>query len=423
MVILVAMVLGIAVGLIVGEPAGALEPIGQVFVRLLVTTAVPLVAANLLTGITGLSDLALMGRVGGRFAIFFLVSTVAAILLGVVCTAWLSPGVRVAAAGAASAASESGKVPGLGDFLFNLVPNNIVAAFAEGQVPQIIIFTLLLGAAALLSPADVRMKIHAGASVVDAVLRKLVALIMFGAPIGIGALAASAAAEFGTQMLSPLALFMASVWSAQALVVVLMLAALWLVARVPPGAFLKATAPLYATAAATCSSLASLAVATRMAEDRLKVPRAVYSLTLPLGSQLSKEGTAAMLSAALMFTVQGAGVEFRLVDYATIVVMTCSWQERRGASPVAGWSMCLATSSARRSSQSRKQACAKNAVLEETRRDVRTKLQRRLSRRQPSMCHDDPRRETFGVSGSCPGLSRDGEPSSIVRRAGAAGAC
>lgn len=320
--ILLAMIVGIIVGLVVGEPAKALEPIGQVFVRLLLAAAIPLVMANLLSGITGLSNIGLMGRVGGRFCLFFVISTFVAIALGIGFTELYGPGNNVAPLSASARdAVAAGKVPGLGDFLFNLVPDNIIAAFAEERVPQIIVFAFLLGTAVLFSPPDVRRTFHRGATVLDAVLRQLVSLIMLAAPIGIGALAASAAGQFGTQMLRPLALFIGAVWSAQLMVCVLMLLALALFTRRSPAGFIRETMPLYATAAATCSSLASLAVAVRIAEERLRLPRAVYSLTLPLGSQLSKEGTAAMLGAALIFTAQAAGVHFSLSDYSTILIV------------------------------------------------------------------------------------------------------
>lgn len=88
-----------------------------------------------------------------------------------------------------------------------------------------------------------------------------------------------------------------------------------------PLRFVRTTAPLYATAAATCSSLASLVVAFEMAERRLGIPRSIYAFTLPLGIQLNKGGTAIMLGAVLLFTAQAAGVRFEpgaLVGVATI---------------------------------------------------------------------------------------------------------
>src|SRR3546814_9937234 len=95
-----------------------------------------------------------------------------------------------------------------------------------------------------------------------------------------------------------------------------------LILRQSPLPFLRATGPIYATAAATCSSLASLAVALRIAQERLKLPRHIYSLTIPLGSQLSKEGTAIMLAAVLIFTAQASGVSFSWPDYGTILLAT-----------------------------------------------------------------------------------------------------
>src|SRR3546814_6295992 len=75
----------------------------------------------------------------------------------------------------------------MGDFLFNLVPDNVFAALAEGRVIQLIVFALLLGVAAVFAPTDIRLAFHRGASVIDVVLRELVTLIMKLAPIGIGA--------------------------------------------------------------------------------------------------------------------------------------------------------------------------------------------------------------------------------------------
>src|SRR3546814_13770113 len=85
--------------------------------------------------------------------------------------------------------------------------------------------------------------------------------------------------------------------------------------RQSPLPFLRATGPIYATAAATCSSLASPAVALRIAQERLKLPRHIYSITIPLGSQLAKEGTAIMLAAVLIFPAQASGRRFRWPDY------------------------------------------------------------------------------------------------------------
>src|SRR3546814_16079092 len=103
----------------------------------------------------------------------------------------------------------------MGDFLFNLVPDNVFAALAEGRVIQLIVFALLLGVAAVFAPTDIRLAFHRGASVIDVVLRELVTLLMKLAPIGIGALSAGAAAQFGSEMFGPLSLLVVGIWIAQ----------------------------------------------------------------------------------------------------------------------------------------------------------------------------------------------------------------
>src|SRR3546814_3374860 len=110
-------------------------------------------------------------------------------------------------------------------------------------------------------------------------------------------------------MFGPLSLLVVVFGCARRIFPASVLLLLALILRQSPLPFLRATGPIYATAAAACSSLASLAVALRIAQERLKLPRHIYSLTIPLGSQLSKEGTAIMLAAVLIFTAQASRSE------------------------------------------------------------------------------------------------------------------
>jgi Na+/H+-dicarboxylate symporter len=164
----------------------------------------------------------------------------------------------------------------------------------------------------------------------------MVGVIMIFGPIGIGALAAATAGKYGTVIFGPLAVFIGGVWGAQAIMAVVYLILLLAIAKRSPFTFLKQTAPLYATTAATCSSLASLVVALEVAEKRVKLPRSIYSFSLPLGAQLNKDGTAIMLAGVLLFTAQAAGVEFTLTSQITIVLIGCLLSTGSGGIPGGG---------------------------------------------------------------------------------------
>lgn len=144
---------------------------------------------------------------------------------------------------------------------------------------------------------------------------------MHFAPLGLGALAAGSVGQYGSVIFGPMALFIGGICGAQAIMVIIYMVLLFLFTRQSPLAFIKQTAPLYATTAATCSSLASLAVSLDVAENRMKLPRSVYSFTLPIGAQMNKDGTSIMLAGVLLFTAQAAGVEFSLASQVTIVLV------------------------------------------------------------------------------------------------------
>ena len=146
-------------------------------------------------------------------------------------------------------------------------------------------------------------------------------MILSFAPFGIAALAASTVGQHGAKIFGPLALFIIGVWGGHVAVFLLYMLLLYLFTRRSPLRFLKQTGSLYATAAATCSSLASLVVALDLSEKVLKIPRYIYSFSLPLGAQINKDGTAVMLVGVLLFTAQAANVEFAPASYVTIVLM------------------------------------------------------------------------------------------------------
>jgi Na+/H+-dicarboxylate symporter len=337
--ILVFMVLGAVAGIVGGERATLLQPVGDLFIRLLMMAVIPLVFFNLLAGITSLTDVGALGRLGGKIILYYMLTTTVALVIGLVVMHLLQPGVGMQLAGQVD--ESFGEVPSVTDVFLGLIPENPFAAFASGNVAQVVVFAIFLGVVTLLLPQRSRELLQNAYGVLAELFRKLVGVIMYFGPIGIGALTASTVGEYGAVIFGPLAVFIGGVWGGQAIMVVFYMILLVLFTRYTPGEFLKQTGPLYATTAATCSSLASLAVSLDVAEQRMQLPRSVYSFTLPLGAQLNKDGTAIMLAGVLLFTAQAAGVEFTVASQITILLVGLILSNGSGGIPGGGFVVAL----------------------------------------------------------------------------------
>lgn len=332
--ILIWMGIGISAGVLFGEKATVVAPVGELFIRLLLMAAVPLVFFNLIAGITSLQNIAILGRLGLRTFAYYLTTTAAALTLGLTMVSLFKPGRGMHLNEEVS--EHFGDVPAVTDVILGLFPENIFRAFSEGNIGQVVVFAIFIGITTLLLPAGQKEKLQDVFALIAELLRKLVGIVMYFGPIGVGALAANTVGEYGGAIFGPLARFIGSVWFTQFVMMGFYMVLLVSLSRRNPIQWLKTTASLYATTAATCSSLASLVVAMDVAEKKLKLPQSVYSFTLPLGAQLNKDGTSIMLASVLLFTAQAAGVEFSLMQAVTIVLIGLLLSEGSGGIPGGG---------------------------------------------------------------------------------------
>lgn len=335
--ILIWMGLGVAVGLVFGEKTLVLKPLGDLFIKLLLMAALPLVFCNLVSGITSLSSIAILGRLGLRTFTYYLTTTAMALALGLLMTHLFTPGLGMDMSEKVSdKTGKFGEIPDVSQVILDLFPKNVFQAFSEGHVGQIVVFAIFIGITTLLMPKEQKEKIQDLFALSADLFRRLVGVVLYFAPIGVGALAASTIGEYGDQIFGPLAKFIGTVWSAQLLMMVFYMALLFLLTRRSPLAWLKTTWPLYATTTATCSSLASLVVAMDIARDKLKLKQQVFTFTLPLGAQLNKDGTAIMLAAVFLFTAQAVGIEFTITEQITVVLIGLLLSEGSGGIPGGG---------------------------------------------------------------------------------------
>ena len=336
--ILIGMVIGSMEGGIFGDAAAIVEPVGDLFIRLLVLAAVPLVFFNLLAGLTVLSDVKTFGRLAGKTMTYYVMTDVAALLLGLGAMALLRPGIGMQFTG--SVDGPVGTVPSIAEVLLGMIPRNAFEAFVEGNVVQIVVIAVLIGVATLLLAEDSRMRLAGLYQDVSALFRRLVDVILLTAPVGIGALVAVTVGTHGAALLGPMARFLAGVYLAQLVVFLAYMGLLRLSGARSPLKFLRETGPLWATTAATTSSLASLSVSLETA-DRMGLPSSVYSFTLPLGAQLNKDGTSVMLGAVLLFTAQVAGVSFTPTALVSVVLIGLLLSEGSGGIPGGGFVIAL----------------------------------------------------------------------------------
>jgi len=335
--ILIYMIVGVVLGFVAPSWGMALAPLGDLFIRLLLMAAIPLVFFNLLAGLTTLDNLGILGRLGGKVMAYYLATTTVALTVGIVIMSWFRPGDGFELAGGAGAVDEDfGEVPGVTQVILDLFPDNVVQAFAEGKVAQIVVFAIFLGVATLLLPDRQQEPMARIYNAFADSLRKLVDIIMRFGPIGIGSLIAATVGEYGNELFGPMALFLGGIWLGQLFMFLLQMAILTILSDFKPHEFLGRTGPLYATAAGTCSSLATLSTALQIAEERLRIPKSVYSFTLPLGAQLNKDGTALMLTGVLLFTAQAAGVEFTIGEMVIILLVGLILSEGSGGIPGGG---------------------------------------------------------------------------------------
>jgi len=339
--VLIALVLGLAAGIAAaasGSPAllaaaRAVEPVGQLFINAIRMTVIPLVVASLIVGTAGTADLRAIGRVGGRAIALFTITLLAASTL----SALVSPPIFArmplgpeataalqasAAGGAAAAAETARKVPTFGAWLVELVPANPVKAAADGAMLPLIVFAVAFGLAVARVGGERRQLVVAFFDAVAEASITLVRWVLAFAPLGVFALALPLATRLGAAAAGALAYFIVTVCvlcTAYSVLVLVPAAALF--GRVPPRAFLRASAPAIAVALSARSSLAALPAMIEGARDRLRLPEPITGFFLPLAASVFRTGSAVYYPAAAAFVARLYGVEIDPAHLATIVLV------------------------------------------------------------------------------------------------------
>jgi proton glutamate symport protein len=313
--ILIGLVAGIAFGAYFPEPAQKMALLGTIFLNLIKAIIAPLLFATLVVGIAGTGSIKTMGRIGGKAIVYFEIVTTIALFIGLAAVNLVKPGVGVQLAPAAA----SGLPQTHQDFsqiVLHIFPTSIIDAMARGDVLQIVVFAFIFGAACAAIGAKARAVVEVCDSLAEVMFR-FTNYVMLLAPLGVfGAIAATIGAK-GIHVLLNLGKLVATLYVAQAIVIILVFGASAVIARVPIRRFIQYAREPFLIAYSTASSEAALPLALENMEA-FGVPKHIVAFVLPTGYSFNLVGTTLYLSLASIFIVQAADMH---MPFSTQLVM------------------------------------------------------------------------------------------------------
>jgi|SRR5215471_2007978 len=305
--IIVGMFAGIEIGHDFPHAAIQLQVLSTIFLRLIKTIVAPLIFGTLVVGVAGHANLKQVGRMGIKALIYFEAVTTLALFIGLAAINISQAGAGVLRQEITASTAPPAPPEKASDIILKVFPENIAKSVAEGQVLQVVVFSIIFAVAlALLSESQRRPMLEFCESL-SQVMFKFTNIVMLFAPFGVAGAMAYAIAKMGFDALRPLAHLLATLYAALLVFLLCVLLPVMLLARLPVKRFLKAVVEPVSIAFATASSEAALprAMETMVA---FGVPRKIVAFVLPTGYSFNLDGSTLYLSMAAIFVAQAAGI-------------------------------------------------------------------------------------------------------------------
>jgi proton glutamate symport protein len=303
-----SMLLGGEIGLDRPQIAEHLRVLSDIFLRLIKVIVAPLILGALVTGIAGHGNLRSVGRIGLKSLIFFEVVTTLALFIGVgaIDISRAGEGLTLPVTPEVALAQNAAPMR-WDDFLLHIFPENIAKSIAENQILQVAVFALLFGIALALLPETKREPMLKFCESLSATMFSFTNLVMYFAPIGVGAAVAYTVGHMGIGVLLPLGKLLLTGYVALIAFVLVVLLPIAILARIPLARFLRAVAEPATIAFATSTSEAALP---RAMEDMeaFGVPRRIVAFVIPAGYSFNMAGSSVYLAVASIFVAQAAGM-------------------------------------------------------------------------------------------------------------------
>jgi proton glutamate symport protein len=317
--IVVGMVAGIEFGHDWPARAVQLQFLGTIFLRLIKVIIAPLLFGTLVVGIAGHADLKKVGRMGVKALVYFEIVSTIALLIGFAAINISRAGVGVQLPPSAVAQNVNVTPRSASELVVNIFPENIAKSVAEGEVLQVVVFSVLFALALAMVPEAKRRPLINFAESLSETMFKFTNIVMLAAPIGVFGAMAYTVGHMGLGVLTPLLKLLGTMYVALIVFVLLVLLPIALMIRAPIARFLRAVAEPVTIAFATASSEAALPRAMEKMEE-LGVPRETVAFVLPAGYSFNLDGSSLYQSLALIFVAQVAGIHLTFGQQAVMLL-------------------------------------------------------------------------------------------------------
>ncbi|PAB58303.1 dicarboxylate/amino acid:cation symporter [Anaeromicrobium sediminis] len=338
--IFIGLILGATVGFIFSTMGGEdnatiakIVPVfallGDLFLRLIRMVVVPLVFFSIISGVANLGDLKKLRSIGIKAVALFFATAFCAVTIGLIVAHIIQPGAGIQL-GEAAQAVEVKELPGIADTILNFFPKNPVESMAKGEMLHIISFSVFIGAALLMMGQKGKELIDL-VDKVSEVMFKITDIVVKFTPYGVFGLMAKATTKFGLKIFGPISKFILADYLASFIhIAVIYTLVLMVFAKVNPIKFYKKAFQTWLVAFSTCSSMATLPVTMRIADEELGLPKENASFILPLGATANMNGTSIYFGIIVLFAAQIYGIplsfkmQAMLVLQATLLSVGCA---------------------------------------------------------------------------------------------------
>ena len=343
--ILIALVAGGLAGWVFGESIRHLEFMGTLFLKALKMVIVPLIATSIISGLAGIGTAANVGRLGVKTLLYYVSTSLMAILTGLLLVNLIEPGagaslgLQAAPEKLAASMARFGDTPGqaVQRLVVDMIPANPIGAMADGQILPLIFFCLLFGYGVTGLPQPHRDHLAGFFQAAFEAMMRVTHIVIRFAPIGVFALVAKVVATTGLSAFADLGMYALTVMCGLVIHAgVTLPLLLLLLARVPPLRHMRAMAPALLTAFSTSSSSATLPLTMESLEQRAGVSNRTTSFVAPLGATVNMDGTALYECVAAMFIAQAYGLELGFGQQMLVVITALLASIGAAGIPMAG---------------------------------------------------------------------------------------